>query len=210
MNISAIQDRIQSSDEFVLAETKKIQYGYGLKQTIRYMIERDEVIASESVAEHVYGMFLLADYFLPLEDAEKQWDWHRVRQMILYHDFDEIETGDVVSYLKTDAQRAEEAEMMKRVIEKMPTHMQANFASVTSEYEAQATVEARFTKAIDRIEPAFQLFNANGKQVLQYQKTTLEQGRSTKVAYVKPFPYIKRFHQVIEKEMVKLGFFYPS
>lgn len=209
-DIKEIQKQILESDDFVLEQVKKIHYGYGLKSVIRYMVDREEEIATESVAEHVYGMFLLAEYFLPLEDPEKKLNWAKIQKMIMYHDFDEIETGDVVSYLKTDEQREHEAEMMKSVVTKLPDHLQESFAQITEEYESQSTPEAKITKAIDRIEPAFQLFSENGKRVLQYQKTTLEQGRSTKVEYVRPFKYLSRFHEVIEKTMVKEGFFYQT
>lgn len=69
--LEQIRKNILESDEFVLSETGKIQYLYGLKHETRYIVERNEDVASESVAEHVYALHILADYFLPLEDIER-------------------------------------------------------------------------------------------------------------------------------------------
>lgn len=207
-NISDIQKQILESDDFVLSETKKIQYGYGLKEVIRYMVDREEEITTESVAEHVYALHLLADYFMPLEDTGKELDQIKVHTMIQYHDIDEIETGDILGYLKTDEQRAEEAKTAERVIQKLPEHMQAEILVLNKEYNAQETAESKFVKALDRIEPLFQVFTENGKKVMHLQKTTSEQSRGLKENYLKPYPYLYRFYRVIEETMEKEGFFH--
>lgn len=206
--ISDIQKQILESDNFVLSETKKIQYTYGLKHETRYIVDRNEEVDSESVAEHVYGLHVLADYFLPIEDTEHTMDWMKVHQMVQYHDIDEIETGDKIGYLKTDEDRAKEAQAAKRVIQNFPSHLQQNLETTLEEYEAQESKEAIFTKAIDRIEPLFQLYNQNGKKILEIQQTTKEQSISLKDSFIRPFPYMYRFFEVIETTMEKEGFFH--
>ncbi|MEY2665811.1 MAG: hypothetical protein RLZZ480_916, partial [Candidatus Parcubacteria bacterium] len=110
----------------VLRETARLQYLYGLKKVIRYDQNRHETDSTESVAEHVYGMIILAQYFLPLENPEGNWDRARLYEMISVHDVDEIETGDVLGYTKTAETRALELDAMRRTIENAPIHMQAH------------------------------------------------------------------------------------
>jgi 5'-deoxynucleotidase YfbR-like HD superfamily hydrolase len=94
----------------ILTDLAKLQYLYGLKKVIRYDQNRHETDSTESVAEHVYGMHILAQYFLPLENPKGSWDKSRIYEMITLHDIDEIETGDVLGYTKTEEIRALEIE----------------------------------------------------------------------------------------------------
>ena len=71
---------IDYNREKVLADLNRLQYLYRLKEVIRYDEERTEIDTSESVAEHVYGMFILTEYFLPLEDPDKQLSKERIFQ----------------------------------------------------------------------------------------------------------------------------------
>jgi len=210
MNITETIENIIKSDEFVLSETKKIQYGYGLKRVIRYIVERNEEIATESVAEHVYALHLLADYFLPLEDQNHTMDWTKVHDMLQYHDIDEIETGDIIGYLKTDADREAEETAAEKVLASFPAHLQPKVHAINEEYNAQQSPEAKFAKALDRIEPVFQIYNDNGKKIMHLQKTTKEQAHHHKAPYVSDYPCLKRFFEVIEATMDKEGFYQPE
>lgn len=194
----------------ILSETAKLQYLYGLKKVIRYDQNRHETDSTESVAEHVYGMMILAQYFLPLENPQGDWDRARVYEMISLHDIDEIETGDVLGYTKTAETRALELEAMKRTIEKAPILMQTHMHTRVEEYEAKETPEAKFAKAIDKIEPIFQIFNEEGRAVLKRNKTTPEQSQRIKIPYIQDFPFIQRFEEVIHKELVAGGYYWEE
>lgn len=196
--------------EKVLEETARLQYLYGLKKVIRYNQGRHETDSTESVAEHVYGMMILAQYFLPLENPDETWDRARLYEMITLHDIDEIETGDVLGYTKTAETRALELDAMRRTIEKSPIHMQALMNRHVTEYEARETPEARFAKAIDKIEPIFQIFNEEGRVVLHRNKTTPEQSQSIKTPYIQDFPFIKRFEEVIHQELLDGGYYWQE
>ena len=115
--LQAIREQILTSEDFVLSELRRIQYTYTLKHVIRYGIDRTEEYETESVAEHIYGLHVLADYFLPLEDLDSVMNQRRVHDLIQYHDIDEIETGDIVSYLKTDKDREEGKQALTTVFE---------------------------------------------------------------------------------------------
>lgn len=198
------------TEDFVLEELKKIQYLFGLKRVIRYAEDRTDDDSTESVAEHVYAMHVLADYFLPLEDSSQLLNWKKVHDMIRYHDIDELETGDKVGYLKTSADRANETPAAERVIKNMPASLQATVSALIEEYDALSSAEAKFVKAIDRIEPMFHLYDKRGKAVLERLGTTRAQNDSIKTKYVAPYPFIKRFFEVGTNAMEKEGFFKPE
>lgn len=196
------------TSEKILADVKQLQYLYKLKEVIRYDQNRQETDSTESVAEHLYGMMLLADYFLPLEDSKGELNRTRIYEMILYHDIDEIETGDVLGYTKTEADRAQELEAMKRTLSNAPEHMQSLMRERVEEYEARETPEAKFAKAIDKIEPLVQIFNAKGKEILHTNKTTAEQSLRIKTPYIQDFPFIKAFNDTVHEALLKGGYYW--
>lgn len=207
MDIAKIRHRILTDDDFVLSETKKLQYLYGLKTEIRYGLDRDEKIETESVAEHVYGMHVLANYFLPLEDTEAVMDWQKIFQLITWHDIDEVETGDMIGYLKTEEIRTSEAQAAQRVIQQSPELIGTLAKELLNEYEALTTIETKFVKAIDRIEPIFHLYTEQGRKIFAYNKTRREQSDGLKAPYVKDYPYIKRFFEVVSERLAVEGFY---
>ena len=196
------------TEEDILEEVAKLQYCYGLKQEIRYGEGRLD--QTESVAEHIYGMHVLASYFIELEDPQHSWDAKRIFEMITWHDMDELETGDVIGYKKTQADRERGANAMEVVLQKLPSAVATRVRDIVEEYESQGTVEARFVKALDKVEPLFHLYNENGKTILIRNKTTQADSRKIKDSYVAPFPYLRQFNDVINERMENEGFFAPS
>jgi 5'-deoxynucleotidase YfbR-like HD superfamily hydrolase len=152
-------------------------------------------------------MLVLAHYFLPLEDPEHKWQHGKIFDMILWHDIDEIETGDKIGYMKTDADRANEALAAKKAIESIPMRMQKEVAALMEEYDRLESTEAKFAKAIDRIEPSFHLFCDSGKKVMLHYGQTRDEHMRIKEKYVEPFPHLKAFNITIAEEMQKGGYF---
>ncbi len=198
----------QLSDDDVVAEVRKLQYLYGLKREIRYAEKRHEEDTTESVAEHIYGMHILALYFLTYEDTEGKWDRAKIFTMITLHDIDEIETGDILGYVKTAAQRAAEADAMHVVREKSPSPLQEMMKQAIDEYEERKTLEALFVRAIDKFEPLVHLYNEAGRAILHKNHTTIEHSRSIKDEYVKHFTSTRRFTNVLHERMIAEGYFY--
>lgn len=194
--------------EFILSEVKKLQYLYGLKHEIRYGQKRPENDVTESVAEHIYGMHLCAQYFLPLEDPTRQWDRVRIYEMITIHDLDEIETGDTISYLKTDADYAAEKEARATVLEQAPEHYRTHLQSLSNEYEARVTPEAKFVKAIDAFEPLIQVYSDFGRFVCSVNKTTRVDSAKSKDIPIALFPIMNQFYQTIHEAMADEGIYY--
>lgn len=196
--------------ELILADVAKLQYLYKMKEVTRYNQDRSMEDSTESVAEHVYGMLVLANYFLPLEDPDQKINRATLYEMILFHDIDEIETGDMLGYRKTDADRAHELEAMKRTLKKAPTVMQELMTARVEEYEAKETPEAKFAKALDKIEPLVQIFNEKWKQVLKENKTTPDESLRIKIPYIQDFPFIKQFNDVIHEELLAGDYYWTE
>lgn len=207
MTTAEIKNEIFESEDFVISELKKVQILYGLKKEIRYAQTRTNESDTESVAEHIYGMHCLMDYFQTLEDIEGNWDQAKIRTMILYHDIDEIETGDVVGYLKSETDRLNERSAAKLVILKLPETIQTRIKVALDEYEQQETIESKFVKALDKIEPVFQLYNEEGRAIIAKLKTTKEQHDRIKFPYIQNFPVILRFAEVMTETFAKEGYY---
>ena len=194
----------------ILEDTKKLQFLFKLKEVTRYNTPRDAADDSESVAEHLYGMQLLAQYFLPLEDPLSSLDHARVYELITIHDFDEIITGDYVSYIKTEVHKVESEVALKQVLASVPLHIQEKITSLAMEYEEQSTPEARFVKAIDKMEPLLQLFCEKGRDLCARNKCTAEISLKIKSKYIEPFPFIKAFALAVHQGLIDGGYYWKE
>lgn len=210
MTVSEVRKKLFDCDAFVISELKKIQTLYELKRVIRYGHLRQQEQHTESVAEHIFGMHCLVDYFLPLEDLENQWNQVRIRAMVQYHDLDEILTGDTVGYLKGKDESLREEGAFKEVIAGVPLQMRSWIEKNVHEYKSQRTPEAKFVRAVDKIEPVFHLYNETGKSTLDFLQTTKQQHDRIKYPAIESLPVIKRFAEVMSEQFEQEGFFHPS
>lgn len=207
MTIEETREKILNDDAFVLEEIQKVRYLYGLKKEIRYAQKRHSAIDTESVAEHIYGMHVIANYFLPLEDIGDKLDKLKILKMITWHDMEEIETGDTISHKKTEAHLKEAEIGLEVALSKIPTLLQPEVTDLMTEYEAHQTPEAKFAKAIDKAEPMFEVWDEVYKEILHKNGNTVTNHMETKEKHVKDFPYIYRFVKVGTDRLEKNGFF---
>jgi 5'-deoxynucleotidase YfbR-like HD superfamily hydrolase len=155
-------------------------------------------------------MHLLAQYFLPLEDPESTLNHTQIYRLITIHDFDEIETGDYVSYIKTDAHRVEAEQALPIVLAQVPEHIKESITSLATEYETQTTPEARFVKAIDKIEPLLQVYNEKGRAICHRNKCTAEDSLRIKTKYIEHFPFIKKFALTLHETLAAGGYYWQE
>jgi 5'-deoxynucleotidase YfbR-like HD superfamily hydrolase len=195
------------TEDHVMAEVGKLHYLYKLKKEIRYAQYRADDDLTESVAEHIYGMHILAQYFIPLENPKGDWDKAKILEMITLHDADELETGDIVSHRKTDKDRNVEIPAMRRVVQSMPLHMQEHITLLIEEYGNLNTAEARFVKALDKFEPAIHLCDKTGKKLLSNLKVTVSDFGKVKEGYFEQFSTIEAYYLIIHKKMERDGYF---
>ena len=196
---------LESSHEEVLAEMHRMHYLFKLKRVMRYASTRDHTEHTESVAEHVYGLHMLAHYFLPLEDPEGKLDWKQISELILFHDLGEIETGDIMFGQKTEADIARERDAMQVVTKRSPEHFRTVVQQRYEEYKGSTTPEARFVQAIDKVEPLFELLSeVNMKSIKRLGITPAQQAENKRRA-VREYPYMALFVEAGLRYLVESG-----
>ncbi len=107
----------------------------------------------ESVAEHSWRICLFA-WFLRDEFPELNMD--KVLQMCLIHDLGECFTGDIPTFLKSDADSAKEDDLLLRWVSTLPEPYCTDMAVLYGEMNALETPEAKLYKALDKLEAVIQ------------------------------------------------------
>ena len=107
----------------------------------------------ESVAEHSWRITLMA-YFL--QDEFPEVDMNRVMEMCLVHDLGECFTGDIPTFLKTNADEQREEQLLFDWVRSLPEPYATRLNDLYAEMEALETQEAKIYKALDKMEAVLQ------------------------------------------------------
>lgn len=107
----------------------------------------------ESVAEHSWRIALMA---MLLREEFPALDMDRVVDMCLIHDLGECFTGDIPTFVKTDADRKTEEELLADWVKGLPPALSARLGDLYREMDAQQTQEAKLYKALDKLEALIQ------------------------------------------------------
>jgi putative hydrolases of HD superfamily len=130
----------------------------------------------ETSAEHSWHLALAALALAP--DAAPGVDLGRVLAMLIVHDLPEVYAGDVPIYdeqARLDIVAAEE-EAATRLFGKLPGEHGARLLALWHEFEAAATDEARFARAVDRLQPLLLHWASDGAAWAE-RRVTVEQER---------------------------------
>ncbi len=122
-----------------------------LKDTLRHCTTTKG--RTESVAEHSWRMSLMASL---LRHEFPDLDMDKVVNMCLIHDLGECFTGDIPTFVKTDADRAAEDALLDQWVKSLPEELSADIAALYDEMNAQETAEAKVYKALDKLEALIQ------------------------------------------------------
>ena len=130
-------------------ELLKIRKLYKLKNVKRTAPVGDR---KESPAEHSWSCLILADYFMG-RISEKV-DRLKVYELLMYHDVSEIYAGDTSPEEKSTRtnKSKEEMDAAIRLSKELPSNTGKKFISLFKEFEEDKTPEARFAKAVDRMD----------------------------------------------------------
>jgi putative hydrolases of HD superfamily len=116
----------------------------------------------ENDAEHSWHLALMV--LVLAEYANEPIDVGRTVAMVLIHDLVEIHAGD--TGLFDDAAKRDQAERERaaadRLFPLLPADQQKEFRSLWDEFEARRTPEARFARAMDRLQPLLLNFGNHG------------------------------------------------
>jgi putative hydrolase of HD superfamily len=108
---------------------------------------------SETSAEHSWHLALTALVLAP--EHGPQLDLEQVLTMLLVHDLVEVDAGDVPIYDTQAREAIEEVERAaaQRLFGLLPPEQGERLRAAWDAFEAAATPEARFARAVDRMQP---------------------------------------------------------
>jgi putative hydrolase of HD superfamily len=117
----------------------------------------------ENDAEHSWhlalAVMILAEY------AEPGLDVLRTLEMVLIHDLVEIDAGDTIAYADSAAKAAQaerERAAAERLFGLLPSDQGTRLRALFEEFEERRTREARFARALDRVQPILQNIHSGG------------------------------------------------
>ena len=132
---------------------------------VKYIQRKTKLFNSdrnENDAEHSWHLALMA--IVLMEHSNKSIDLLKVIKMVLIHDIVEIDAGDTFIYdtLKDHSNTNEERLAANRIFGLLPTAQAEELIAIWEEFEAGETDEAKFAKAMDRLEPLLQNTSNDG------------------------------------------------
>lgn len=126
---------------------------------VKYIQRKTKLFNSdrnENDAEHSWHLALMA--IVLAEHSNEPIDVLKVVKMVLIHDIVEIDSGDVFIYdsQKNHSNTDEERLAANRIFGLLPKKQADEMITIWEEFEAGETNEAKFAKAMDRLEPLLQ------------------------------------------------------
>ncbi|QRM56902.1 HD domain-containing protein [Sinorhizobium sp. BG8] len=124
------------------------------------LLDRSRV---ENDAEHTWQVALMA--VVLSEHSDRTIDLPRVIKMLLIHDIVEIDAGDTFAFDNVGATDKLEREIRaaERIFELLPQDQAVEFRLLWDEFEANASPEALFANAIDRLQPMLHSYFTGGQ-----------------------------------------------
>lgn len=153
--------RLEQQLQFIV-EIDKLKTVY--RQT--YLIDGSR---KENSAEHSWHLaimvVILSDYA-----REGELDIGRVMQMVLIHDLVEIDAGDTIVYdtRRRREKKILETEAAERIFNLLPGDQAGPMRALWDEFENDQTPEARFARALDRVQPILHNYHTGGLAWREY------------------------------------------
>jgi putative hydrolase of HD superfamily len=116
----------------------------------------------ENDAEHSWHLAMMV--LVLAEHSNVPVDILKVLKMVLIHDIVEIDAGDTFLYdtSKSHVNTDEELVAAERIFGILPANQAREYIAIWQEFEEGQSNEAKFAKAIDRLEPLLQNLSNNG------------------------------------------------
>jgi putative hydrolases of HD superfamily len=159
-----IADRVEQPADVPERLAAQIRFILEVDQ-LKTVLRRSPLLAAnrcENDAEHSWHLALMV--LVLSEYTDEPIDIARTLALVVVHDLVEIYAGD--SFLYDAAACADQAEREQQAAEKLfallPEDQGTYFRSLWDEFEQRVTPEARFAKAIDRLQPLLLNYNSRG------------------------------------------------
>lgn len=145
----------------------------------------------EAVAGHCWRMTLMA---MLLEPELPEIDMDRVLRMCIIHDLGEAITGDIPTFLKTDGDEAVESDALSGLVALLPDPQRGMLTELFAEMDALETPEARFYKALDKIEAVIQ---HNESDIATWMPLEYDLNRTYAITETAAFPYLRQLRAAV-------------
>lgn len=146
-----------------------------LERQIQFIVEIDKLKSicrrtllidrsrPENTAEHSWHIALMAALLAEYADAAV--DVAKVIKMLLVHDIVEIDAGDTYCYDATAGldKAAREKKAAARLFGLLPPEQGPEYRALWEEFEANATPDAHFANAMDRLQPFLNNYHTEGE-----------------------------------------------
>jgi putative hydrolase of HD superfamily len=186
-----------------MKENLKELFRYKLVNKLKSVERLNSVGArKESPAEHTWSSMILADYYL--DKIKQKLDKQKVYDLLLYHDLVEIYAGDEPLHpkIKSQNKKEKEAAAADRLRKDLPAELAERFYASFMEFEEQKTIEARFAKAIEQMDPTIHELDYK-RDWKGYTKEFLLENKKS----IDEFPEIKKDFLDLLDEMESEGYF---
>lgn len=180
-----------------------------LKSVLRQSVLADRA-RRENSAEHSWHLALmalvLADHAPPGVDAS------RVMAMVVIHDLVEVDAGDLFVYADDAArQRQQEAELAAadRIFGLLPPPQAETVRALWDEFEERLTPDARFARALDRLQPMLLNVAVGGGTWLAHG-VTADQVLARVALIEEGSPSLGKYAREMIADAVERGFLAPA
>lgn len=116
----------------------------------------------ENDAEHSWHLSMMA--IVLAKYSNEPVDIYKVLKMLLVHDIVEIDSGDIFLFdaIVNHDNTISERKAAERIFGLLPAEQAGELVAVWEEFETGETAEAKFARAMDRLEPVLQNISNNG------------------------------------------------
>ncbi|HYV33397.1 MAG TPA: HD domain-containing protein [Candidatus Limnocylindria bacterium] len=154
----------------------------------------------ESTAEHTWRMALMA---MVLRDGlKKKPNLEKTLKMVLVHDLVEVYAGDIPAFKKDKSQKRKlELLAIVKITKNLPPKPKQEITSLWNEYGERRTLEAKFAKALDRLEVLMQHAEAD---IRFLNKTEFKFNLLHGVAECEFDPFLKSFRKKLSQDFIKI------
>lgn len=193
--LSALDQRLAAQLKFLLAADRLKEVYRACKVTSGARFENS--------AEHSWHLTLFA--LVLKEYAVAPVDITRVVEMLVLHDLIEFECGDTPIFAATAATQSErERKAADVVFGMLPSDQNRDLRAIWEEFEAAETADAKFAKALDRLQPILQNHAVGGGSWIAYDvDITRERALTNKIE--KGSPTLWAAANAVFEDAVKCG-----
>ncbi|MFE3836515.1 HD domain-containing protein [Pseudogemmobacter sonorensis] len=163
----------------------------------------------ETDAEHSWELALMVMAFAGF--APGGVDPARAMRMVVIHDLVEIDAGDSYAYdASANAARvAREMRAAERIFGLLPAETGAELRALWLEFEARETPDARFARALDRLQPLLHAWHTGGR-MWQRRGVRPEQVREGMAVIAEGIPALADLVGALIADAEAQGFFGPA